>query len=803
MAVPYSPTNANTSPAALAESSGVSQAEVMEESKRFPDLNPDAIIGNIMSKRSNVAAGKAPAAAPPPTTLSGSMAETQFAKDSAKLEQMKGLNAPPPPSAQAPAPPAPIGMPESEARKYWEAAGNDSTGWQRNQDGSWTPDSSVNLGKKPAVDPNSIEGKLQAASESIQEEYDRNQAKLDALQATADQQNAQLIQSIKDMYAQRKAQMERLNRGLVGSTTQAGIRAGRNVYAAEMEAQLITGAEADGIQRLAALDAEEKSMVLQAEMAKNDKDMERLSKSLELAEKANERKRQALLDLHTIQQDAEKALLARSQEKREQAKFEFDVEQEMNKPGIEADALAQKTLFELYSEYPDADIDPFADSMLTASEKVKKSDSFAKKQQEKYQGAVGEYQFYADQEQRAGRTPMKFLEFVEAKNTASSSPNVPTSYREWELAGKPGTFAEYLTTRGGKPLSADAAKVLSIAQTLPTEALQLKEILSTAGRVQIAAILSGGDAATARLIDSVADKVGRLRSGGAINKDEAASFKSQILRKADLLTGDMTSAIAAIDGLIEEASNVAESMTRGIMPPGMGQNNKIDNTDPDFLLLKEEFPEKTDQEIWDVVMGKASVGSATDNARLGSLSEKYESGGDPGAIGYDSTGGLSYGKYQLAHQNARKFVEQSPYANEFSGLAFNSKAWQDRWKEVARKDPEGFGASQKSYIEKTHYAPQVQRLAKAGFDAARASDVLKEVIWSTAVQHGGGTDVIEKALKKAGKGASEADLIKAIYDERWSGGRRFASSTEAVRNSVRNRFFGKGGEMEAALARLS
>jgi len=79
---------------------------------------------------------------------------------------------------------------------------------------------------------------------------------------------------------------------------------------------------------------------------------------------------------------------------------------------------------------------------------------------------------------------------------------------------------------------------------------------------------------------------------------------------------------------------------------------------------------------------------------------------------------------------------------------------------------------------------------------------LNEVIFSTAVQHGPNTDVITKALAKIGKNANEEQLIRAIYDERWSGGKRFASSTKQVQSAVKNRFFGPKGEMNTALAML-
>ena len=44
-----------------------------------------------------------------------------------------------------------------------------------------------------------------------------------------------------------------------------------------------------------------------------------------------------------------------------------------------------------------------------------------------------------------------------------------------------------------------------------------------------------------------------------------------------------------------------------------------------------------------------------------------------------------------------------------------------------------------------------------------------EVVFSTGVQHGAGTDVINRALARVGNDASDAEIIKAIYQERWGG----------------------------------
>lgn len=209
---------------------------------------------------------------------------------------------------------------------------------------------------------------------------------------------------------------------------------------------------------------------------------------------------------------------------------------------------------------------------------------------------------------------------------------------------------------------------------------------------------------------------------------------------------------------------------------------------------------KTPQEIAQIagVSFNNASNSALNSSKIGSLSAKYESGGNPGAIGYDSTGGYSYGTYQLAHNNAQKFVQESPYAQQFAGIPFNSAQFQQKWKQIAKDDPQGFASAQHDYIAKTHLEPIVNRLKSKGMDVSRMSPVVQDVMWSTAVQHGPGNKIIEQALATA---KDEQDFIKKVYQLRWNNGSGFASSTPAVKQSVYNRFFGANGELAQALAR--
>lgn len=184
---------------------------------------------------------------------------------------------------------------------------------------------------------------------------------------------------------------------------------------------------------------------------------------------------------------------------------------------------------------------------------------------------------------------------------------------------------------------------------------------------------------------------------------------------------------------------------------------------------------------------------------LGTLSARYESNGDPGTVstGYGDMGGVSYGSYQMstASGSAGQFVSGSPYASEFAGLQPGTPAFSDRWREIAARDPAGFQAAQHEYIKENYYDVASGRLQQGiGLDPNTHSNALQQVIWSTSVQHGAYSSIVEDALAGRDVGAmSDTDLINAIYAER---GRtdengalvHFGGSSWDVQQGVANRF---------------
>lgn len=787
--------------AQLADTSGVSQAEVMAEQAKFPELNPDVLIGNILSKKAktNVPAAPAPVS---PTIITSDKAE---AADKEATTWLTGEK-----EKLATSAASQTGVPDGKGKVVYPDGSYQNEGATGDQylRYSATGQSLGYGGYKPTIkeEPKTpAEAATSVAQSESEKAFNDYISALDARRVSLSDANKAAIDDIKATYERIKAEQRQLNEGVLGALTQAGIRSGRSKYAPEMEAFRISEEQNRGLKRLEALDRQALTLVREAETAAAEKDFELLSERYS-AWKDNEKEKQAAItEMHKNAMDEERLAIDRAREKREQAKFEWDVLQEMEKPGLEADKAAQEALFDLFSEYPDAGIDPFSDSMLSAAEKVKGSESYQRQQERDMTTNMQEYQLYRDQ----GGTD-SFIEFLDrGKEDGVTKPVYQKVGDELYEVSADGTL---------KPARIEGAEEKQrimdeqVATAAEDKLKLLDGIMDHPGK---GTAVGSGALARLRVPFMVGDrndfvaKVEQMVSQGTLDtllglKAKGGTLGALNEQEFKALQNSAT-AIAGFPKLRDGDGNVVgykvsekrfnEELNRLKALTEKAVNNAygIDTNDTEYKALRSnpEFKEFSNKEIWDDIQaqrGKSNEGSVSSNAQTGSLSQKYESGGDPGAIGYDKVGGLSYGKYQLAHQNAKRFVEQSPYAKDFSGIAFNSDAWQKKWKEVAKKDPQGFGSAQEQYIKKTHVQPQVDRLAKAGLDISRYSPALMEVVHSTAVQHGANTDVIEKALKKVGKNASEADLIKAIYDERWSGGKRFASSTPAVQRAVKNRF---------------
>lgn len=189
---------------------------------------------------------------------------------------------------------------------------------------------------------------------------------------------------------------------------------------------------------------------------------------------------------------------------------------------------------------------------------------------------------------------------------------------------------------------------------------------------------------------------------------------------------------------------------------------------------------------------------------IGKLSAQFESGEDGiAAIGYDGTGGTSYGKYQIASKvgtmtDFLKFLDrEAPDLSKrlrTSGPANTGSrkgAMPDMWKTIAQEDPSRFESLQEAFAAESHYRPALNSIVKnTGLEEDTLSQAMREVIWSTAIQHGAGgaSKIFIRADSMSGDANSpnyERNMINNVYKIRAG---QFGSSTEAVRAAVQNRF---------------
>jgi hypothetical protein len=190
---------------------------------------------------------------------------------------------------------------------------------------------------------------------------------------TADQQA--MIDSIKNSFQSLIEAQKVANANYQGAVTRAGISAGRNMYAPEIEHGIIKGAIDSGISKIADLNVKMASAVLEAKMAYEDKNYGRLKDTYERISKIQESKRKEIENTYNMAKDAMAA--AKDDHDRQMAdqQFEFEKEKEANKPILEADARAQEYAYNMAQKYPDAGIGP-KDTIVSITQKIQASQSY-------------------------------------------------------------------------------------------------------------------------------------------------------------------------------------------------------------------------------------------------------------------------------------------------------------------------------------------------------------------------------------------------------------------------------------------
>ena len=188
------------------------------------------------------------------------------------------------------------------------------------------------------------------------------------------------------------------------------------------------------------------------------------------------------------------------------------------------------------------------------------------------------------------------------------------------------------------------------------------------------------------------------------------------------------------------------------------------------------------------------------DSKIGDTVAHEESGTDGiRAIGYDRTGGTSYGKWQLSSKQGSleewlqllesKGGEAAAVAKRLraagpTNTGSRSGAFVDAYLQEASANSELFENTQRESLLKHNYNPAMALLQSDSLRQMILSDKsLQEMMFSTAVQHGGGgaAKIFNGVYRE---GMSREDLIRAVYARR---GGQFGSSSAQVQQSVRNR----------------
>ncbi|MDR1489225.1 MAG: hypothetical protein LBS65_01885 [Desulfovibrio sp.] len=219
---------------------------------------------------------------------------------------------------------------------------------------------------------------------------------------------------------------------------------------------------------------------------------------------------------------------------------------------------------------------------------------------------------------------------------------------------------------------------------------------------------------------------------------------------------------------------------------------------------RQSFPEKDGRFVSDARSGQDE----------GALAAKFESGEDGvAAVGYDGTGGTSYGKFQIASRpgTMRGFLsylkEKAPEMAKRlltagpADTGGKSGRMPAEWRKIADETPALFERLQSDFIRATHVEPATEAISQAtGINFRKLPQAFREVLFSTAVQHGpaGAARIISQAARSVNKerlingkdknGRTDQTegrkLITQIYNIRAG---QFSSSSSEVRAAVRNR----------------
>lgn len=198
-----------------------------------------------------------------------------------------------------------------------------------------------------------------------------------------------------------------------------------------------------------------------------------------------------------------------------------------------------------------------------------------------------------------------------------------------------------------------------------------------------------------------------------------------------------------------------------------------------------------------------------DQYKLGTLSGLYESNNGKKLWNNgnsDKTGGWSYGTYQIATQNGTmndylKYLQQHPAYQRFyyslQRAGGNDTAitgdvqFKNTWADLSKNSD--FLQSQQDFMVAKKLDPTLRRISDIkGLDLEDRSPVIRDVLYSTAAQHGegGAAHVMHRSFGNNTdiSTLSDEEIINQIYNERSDVNHHFKSSPQDIKDGVKKRF---------------
>jgi len=164
----------------------------------------------------------------------------------------------------------------------------------------------------------SIQDQAQPEVDDIDNEIKRFTDLISARSESLDAATRSSIANIESVFNRRRDQQRDINKRSLGGLTVAGVRAGRQRFAPEIQTGILSREEREGMDRISALDSQERQFIAEATQANDENQFALLNEKLNAVRNARIEKSEVIRNLEKIAIEQEKAQF-------EKNKFELDV----------------------------------------------------------------------------------------------------------------------------------------------------------------------------------------------------------------------------------------------------------------------------------------------------------------------------------------------------------------------------------------------------------------------------------------------------------------------------------------------